>query len=170
MNEKITVKNKTNWFLALITTIGLLILLFLILIFLPLFSFKSSIALSILNYMYIAAIPIGFFILFLNIWLWNTFGETVCEISPEYVKITTKNKLFSKPRIYLKSQIQKFGILDLGIERTKYHIRLNYLFSKANQSITITTNQSEIRIIDWLTLDQAKSIIKKLELHQQGNA
>lgn len=112
--------------------------------------------------MYVAAIPIGFFILYLYIWLWNTFGKTVFEISPDYIKITTRNKLFSSPKTFLKSEIKKFGILDLGIERSRYHIRLNYLFSDANQSMTITTAQSEIKIIDWLTPEQAKRIVKKL--------
>lgn len=167
MIEKIIIKNKINWLLALIMPIALLILSFLIIVLLPLFSFKSSIVLSILNYLYSSAIPIGLYILFLYIWLWNTFGKTVFEISADCVKITTKNKLFSRPKTFLKSEIQKIGILDLGIQKTKYHVRLNYLLSNANQSITITTNQSEIRIIDWLTLEQAENLIKKLESNLQ---
>ncbi|WP_316788843.1 hypothetical protein [Pedobacter frigoris] len=167
MMEKITIKNKANWVLTLIIPIGLLILLFLIVVLLPLVSVESLTILSILNYLYNAAIPIGFFIFLLYVWLWNTFGKTVFEISSNGLKITTKNKLFSSPRIFLKDEIQKIGILDLGIERTKYYVRLNYLFSNANQSVTITTNQSVIRIVDWLTLEEAENITKKLELNLQ---
>lgn len=169
MIEKITIKNKINWLLAWIMPIALLILSFLIFVLLPLFSFKSSIVLSILNYLYSAVIPIGFFVLFLYIWLWSTFGKTVFEIFSDEIKITTKSKLFSRPKVFLKSEIQKIEILDLGIQKTKYYVRLNYLFSNANQSITIATNQSEIRVIDWLTLEQAENLKKKLELSCHRN-
>lgn len=64
MIEKITIKNKINWLLALIMPITLLILSFLIFVLLP-FSFKSSIVLSILNHLYSAVITIELFVLLL---------------------------------------------------------------------------------------------------------
>lgn len=167
--EKIEVKNKTNWLLALILPIPLLVLLLIIFVLLPLFSLKGSIILSILNYLYTAAIPAGFFMLFLYIWLWNTFGKTILEVSPNQIRVRTKNKLFSKSKTYFKSEIQKIGILDLSIERTRYHIRPNYLFSNTNQSVIITVNYFDIRIVDWLTIEAAQNMVKKIELTLNTN-
>lgn len=162
--EKIEVKNKTNWLLALILPIALLVLLVVIFVVFPLFSLQSSIIPSILNYFRYATIPAVFFILFLYVWLWNTFGKTILEVSPNQIRIRTKNKLFSKSKTYFKSEVQKIGILDLSIQKTKYFIRPNYLFSNTNQSVTITVNHFDIRILDWLTIEEARNIVKKIEL------
>ena len=170
MKEKIEVKNKTNWLLAIILPFALLILLVLILVLLPLFSFRHSVLISIFNYCYSACLPIVFFVFFLYVWLWNTFGKTVLEISSTEINVRQKNKLFSKPKIYLKSEIKDIGILDLSIEKTRYHIRPNYLFSSSNQSITITTAYDQKRIVDWLTPDQANDLLTNIKLAFKFNS
>lgn len=161
--KKIIVKNRTNWFLALILTISLIILLFMIVVILPLMTIQSTYFLSIACYLYSLILPLSFFIFFLYIWLWNTFGKTVLEIYSDRIVVSTKYKLFNKPKIYLKSEIQKIDILDLSIERTKYNFRLNYLFSNSNQSIVLFMNNETIRIIDWLQLHEAHKILEQIK-------
>lgn len=76
---------------------------------------KAVFPLSIFTYLISAVIPFGFFTFLLYVWLWNTFGKTVLEISPNKMCVRQKNKLFSKTKTYLKSEIQEVTILDLSI-------------------------------------------------------
>ena len=162
MTEIIAIKNKPNWIIALIFPFGLLILILIMVVLLPIFSVKGTYLLSALSYV-ISLIPfLGFFIFFLYIWLWNTFGKVILEISPEKIKVTNKNKLFNKPKEYLKSEIQKISIVDFGIEKTKYYTRLNNLFSNSNYSITIQKGGENIRIVDWLSNERANNILEKI--------
>ncbi|MDQ6469208.1 hypothetical protein RB619_01045 [Flavobacterium sp. LHD-80] len=162
MTEIITIKNKPNWIISIICPIALLALIFVIFILLPIVSVKSTYLFSALNYIQSVVPFLAFFILFFYIWLWNTFGKVILEISPEKIKVTTKNKLFNKPKEYRISEIEKISILDLGIEKTKYYIRLNYLFSNSNYSIIIQKGIQTIRIIDWLDIKNANNILEKI--------
>lgn len=161
MTEIITIKNKPNWFITIFLPFGLLILILIMFIFLPIASAQNTYLLSILRYIILLIPHLGFFILFLNIWLWNTFGKVILEISSEKIKVTNKNRLFSKPKEYQTSEIEKISILDLGIEKTKYYVRLNALFSKSHYSVVILKGSKNIRIIDWLDIERAKSILEK---------
>jgi len=162
MTETITIKNKPNWIIALFFPFVLLILCFMILIILPISSAENTYVLSALNYI-LSVIPfLGVFILVLYIWLWNTFGKVILEISPQKIKVISKNKLFAKPKEYINSEIKKISILDLGIEKTKFYTRLNYLFSKSHFSIIIQKDSQTIRIVDWLTIEYANSILEKI--------
>ncbi|MBB4803071.1 hypothetical protein HNP37_003146 [Flavobacterium nitrogenifigens] len=161
MAEIITIKNKPNWFLAIFLPFGLLILILIMFVFLPIASAQNTYLFSILRYITLLIPFLGFFIVFLKIWLWNTFGKVILEISSEKIKVTNKNCLFNKPKEYQVSEIEKLSILDLGIERTKFNVRLNYLFSKSNYSVIIVKGSKSIRIIDWLDIEQAKSILEK---------
>ena len=162
MTEIIAIKNKPNWIIALIFPFGLLILILIMLVLLPIVSVSDTYLLSALNYVFSLIPFLGFFILFLYIWLWNTFGKVILEISPEKIKVTNKNKLFNKPKEYLKSEIEKISIVDFGIEKTKYYTRLNYLFSNSNYSITIQKGGENIRIVDWLSNERANNILEKI--------
>ncbi|KAF2514738.1 hypothetical protein EYY60_03320 [Flavobacterium zhairuonense] len=164
MNEIITIKNKSNWIITIISSFALLILIFIMLIILPFASIEKTYLLSALSYIFSLIPFLGFFILFLYIWLWNTFGKVILEISPEKIKVTNKHKLFSKPHEYLKSEIEKISILDLGIEKTKYFTRINYLFSNSYYSIVIQKNGKTIRIVDWLNNERANNILQKMNL------
>jgi hypothetical protein len=168
MTEIITIKNKPNWIIAIMFPFGLLILIFIMLVILPFASVKSTYLFSILSYVFSLIPFLGFFILFLHIWLWNTFGKVILEISAENIRVTNKNKLFDKPKEYLKSEIQKISIVDFGIEKTKYYTRLNYLFSSSNYSIAIQKAGKNIRIVDWLNNERANSILEKL--NQKNNS
>lgn len=162
MSEIIIIKNKPHWIIALTFPFVLLVLIMIMLVFLPIFSASNTYLLSIINYIF-ALIPfLGFFILFLYIWLWNTFGRVIIEICPQKVKVTNKNKLFDKPKEYLRSEIEKISIVNFDIERTRYFIRLNYLFSNSHYSIAIKKGSHIIRIVDWLSNERAKDILKKL--------
>ena len=162
MTEIITIKNKHNWFITIFLPFGLLILILIMFVFLPIASAQNTYLLSILHYIILLIPYLGFFILFLNIWLWNTFGKVILEISSEKIKVTNKNRLFSKPKEYQTSEIEKISILNLGIERTKYYVRLNYLFSKSHYSIVIQKSSETIRIIDWLTIENANNILQRI--------
>ncbi|SCY25306.1 hypothetical protein SAMN02927916_1621 [Flavobacterium anhuiense] len=162
MTEIITIKNKPNCFIAIFLPFGLLILILIMFIILPITSAENTYLLSILHYIILLIPFLGFFIIFLNIWLWNTFGKVILEISVEKIKVTNKNRLFSKPKEYQVSEIEKISILNLGIERTKYCVRLNYLFSKSHYSIVIQKSSKTIRIIDWLTIENANNILEKI--------
>ncbi|WP_268849358.1 hypothetical protein [Flavobacterium aestivum] len=162
MIEIITIKNKPNWIIAIIFPFGLLILIFIMFVLLPFASVQNTYIFSALNYIFSLIPFLGFFIFILYIWLWNTFGKVILEISPEKIKVTNKNKLFNKPKEYLKSEIEKISILDLGIEKTKYYIRINYLFSNSNYSIIIQKGFKNIRIIDWLNNESANNILEKI--------
>ena len=162
MTEIIAIKNKPNWIIALIFPFGLLILILIMLVLLPIVSVSDTYLLSALNYVFSLIPFLGFFILFLYIWLWNTFGKVILEISPEKIKVTHKNKLFNKPKEYLKSEIEKISIVDYGIEKTKYYTRLNYSFSNSTYSITIQKGGENIRIVDWLSNERANNILEKI--------
>ncbi|KAF2333731.1 hypothetical protein [Flavobacterium daemonense] len=162
MNEIITIKNKPNWIITIILPFGLIILIFIMLVILPFTSIKNTYLLSALSYTFSLIPFLAIFILFLNIWLWNTFGKVILEISPEKIKVTNKNKLFNKPKEYLKSEIEKIFIFDFGIENTQYYTRMNYLFSNSNYSIIIQKAGKNIRIVDWLNNERAKSILEKI--------
>ncbi|MEN2416324.1 hypothetical protein [Flavobacterium mesophilum] len=162
MSEIITIKNKQNWIVAIILPFALFILLFIIVILLPINSTENTYLLSILHYFYNVGPFLAFFILFLYIWLWNTFGSVILEISPEKIKVTNKYKLFNKPQEFHRCEIEKISILDLGIEKTKYYTRLNYLFSKSYYSIVIQKDGKIIRIVDWLNHERANNILQKM--------
>jgi predicted membrane protein len=162
MTEIIAIKNKPNWIIALIFPFGLLILILIMLVLLPIVSVSDTYLLSVLSYVFSLIPFLGFFILFLYIWLWNTFGKVILEISPEKIKVTNKNKLFNKPKEYLKSEIEKISIVDFGIEKAKYYTRLNYSFSNSNYSITIQKGGENIRIVDWLSNERANNILEKI--------
>ncbi|OAZ05489.1 hypothetical protein [Flavobacterium succinicans] len=162
MTEIIAIKNKPNWVIALTFPFVLLLLILIMLAILPIVSVSNTYLLSALDYVFSLIPFLGFFILFLYVWLWNTFGKVILEISPEKIRVTNKNKLFNKPKEYLKSEIQKIGIVDFGVEQTRYYIRLNYLFSNSNYSITIQKGRETIRIVDWLSYEEAHSILEKI--------
>ena len=162
MPEIIIIKNKPNWIIALTFPFVLLVLIMIMLVFLPILSASNTYLLSIINYIF-ALIPfLVFFILFLYIWLWNTFGKVILEISPQKVKVTNKNKLFNKPKEYLRPEIEKISIVNFDIEKTRYFTRLNFLFSNSNYSITIKKGSHIIKIVDWLSHERAKDILEKL--------
>lgn len=117
MSTIIKIKNKTNWLLTIILGLGLLILSFIILIIIPLSSLQEESSFFILHYISFTAPFTVFFILFLYIWLWNTFGKTVLTIDPETIKIEYKNKLFASPKTYLKKDINQIEIKDFQVER-----------------------------------------------------
>ena len=162
MRKDITIKNQPNWLIAIILPFALLILIFIIVVILPLISFQKTWLITILKYL-LSAIPfVGFFLLFLYIWLWQTFGKTILKISSEKIEIRFKNKLFNKPKEYLKTEIEEVTILDLGIEKSEYYIRLNNLFSDSNYSIVIQKENENIRIADWLTKERAENILETI--------
>ncbi|MDQ6531813.1 hypothetical protein [Flavobacterium sp. LHD-85] len=162
MAETITIKNKPNWFIAIFLPFGLLILILIMFVILPIVSAENTYLLSILHYIILLIPFLGFFILFLNIWLWNTFGKVILEISSEKIKVINKNRLFNKSKEYQVFEIEKISILDLAIERTKYNMRLNCLFSKSHYSIVIQKSSKTKRIIDWLTFENANNILEKI--------
>lgn len=157
--------------MAIVLPFALCILAITIVLILPLFSLRQSYFLSIFTYLTSICVPLAFLMSLLHVWLWNTFGKTVLEISSTELRVRYKFKLFNKPKTYRKSEIKDIAILDLSIERTSLFTRRNYLFSNANQSIVVITNagSKKDRIIDWLTINKANELLIKikaiLEMH-----
>lgn len=160
--KTIKVKNKTNWFLTFILGLGLIMIFFIILFFLPLIAFQqSSLLLSIFFYVFSTIPFLAFFILFLYIWLWNTFGKTVLQFDDEKIIVIKKCKLFTSNKTYYRKDI-KIGIEDFKIEKTKYFTR-NNIFTSSTFSIVLHQNNKIIRIIDWQSLKKSEEILKTIQ-------
>lgn len=153
----IKVKNKTNWFLTIFSSIGLLILTFIIVLILPLISIRETYLLSAISYIALVIPFLAFYILFIYIWLWNTFGKTILKFDTEKIILIKKNKLFSKSKTYYRAKIQSINIEDFKIEKTQFNTRY-HIFSNSTFSVTFIYNNLTIRIIDWLTHEKAKEI------------
>jgi len=159
----IKIKNKTNWLLTIILGLGLFLLSFTILILIPLISIQEEGFFFFLNYISFTIPFIAFFILFLYIWLWNTFGKTVLTIDPETIKIEYKNKLFASPKTYLKKDINQIEIKDFQVERYKLSVRYHFSLSGSTYSVVFVHNGNEIRIIDWITETKASEIVNEIK-------
>lgn len=163
MSTIIKIKNKTNWLLTIILGLGLLILSFIILIIIPLSSLQEESSFFILHYISFTAPFTVFFILFLYIWLWNTFGKTVLTIDPETIKIEYKNKLFASPKTYLKKDINQIEIKDFQVERYKLGVRYHFSLSGSTYSVIFVHNGNETRLIDWITETKASEIVNEIK-------
>ncbi|MDN3691285.1 hypothetical protein QWZ06_02930 [Chryseobacterium tructae] len=163
MSAIIKVKNRTNWLVTFITTLALIILLFIILIVIPLGSAEKTYLLSALSYI-LNVIPfIAFFILFFYVWLWNTFGKVILNIEPDSITITYKNKLFTKPKTFDKQEITKIKTIDLRMEKYKFGVRYHFSWIGATSSVVLADRNGETRIVDWITEKEADEITDKIK-------
>ncbi|MFS4473977.1 hypothetical protein [Chryseobacterium sp. T20] len=97
MPATIEIKNRTNWAVTIILGLGLCILSLIILIIIPLVSIQAEGFFFIVNYISFATPFAAFFILFLYIWLWNTFGKTILIIEPEKITVRYKKNCLPVP-------------------------------------------------------------------------
>ncbi len=169
MTTIIECKNKTNLFFTFFGIISFSILFVIIFILAPLISFEENLFLSIIKYIFSIIPFVAFFILILKFWIWNIFGKTILEINENRIIIIQKNKLFNKPKIFYKDEIERFFIKNLKIEHTKYNTRYQFSLSGATNSIILKKNNSEIRIVDWLTEQKAQEILKEIEIQWNKN-
>lgn len=161
--KTIKVKNKTNWLVTVVFGLGLLLASFIILVFLPFSAFQEgSVLLSLFSYACNTVPFLAFFLLFLYFWLWNTFGKTVLEYDTEKIIVTKKYKLFSKPKTYYRTEIQKIDVEDFTIERTKYNARYHYSWSGSTFSVVFICNNLRVRIVDWITYEKANVIVTEI--------
>ncbi|RLJ34077.1 hypothetical protein CLU97_3570 [Chryseobacterium sp. 7] len=123
----IKIKNKTNWAVTIVLGLGLLMLSFIILIIIPLTSLQEQGFYAVLNFFSSVTPFAAFFILFLYFWLWNTFGKTILIIEPEQITVRYKNKLFTKPKIYLKKEIEQIMVKDFKVEKSKLGVRYRWV-------------------------------------------
>lgn len=165
--KKIIIKNKVNWLIALVLPVPITVLIVIILIIFPITiisnynssSFSNSL-ISIINYSVAFFIfPIAFLTVFLYLWLWNTLGKTILAVTKTEIRLSKKSKLFYKTKTYKISEIKKIYIENRDVETNGYSIRLNYLFSKSNQTIAIEYNDSKVRIFGWISKEEANKII-----------
>ncbi|MDQ1855643.1 hypothetical protein [Chryseobacterium sp. WLY505] len=159
----IEIKNRTNWAVAIILGLGLFILSLIILIIIPLFSIQAEGFFFIINYISFATPFAAFFILFLYIWLWNTFGKTIFSIEPEKITVRYKNKLFTSPRIYLKKEIDQILVKDFQVEKYKFGVRYHLSLSGSTYSVVFIQNGNEIRVINWITETKASEITDEIK-------
>lgn len=163
MSAIIQVKNRTNWLLTFITSLALILLLFIIIIIIPLGSIEKTYLLFILSYT-MKVIPFTvFFMLFLYLWLWNTLGKTLLHIEPDSITITYKNKLFTKPRTFLKQEVEKVQTVDCRIEKNKMGVRYHFSFTGATYSVVLFNKNEEKKIINWITEKEADDIADKIK-------
>ncbi|MBB6331835.1 putative membrane protein [Chryseobacterium sediminis] len=152
----IEIKNKTNWLVAFITSVGLLILFCIILIII--FTGLQSASFITLT------LPFGaFFIFILYIWLWNNFGKTVLTIDHKTLTVQYKNKLFTSPKTYLKEETDRIETKDFKIEKHQLGVRYHFSISGSTYSVILIQKDTEIRIVDWVTKDRADEIAGELK-------
>ncbi|WP_433625341.1 hypothetical protein [Chryseobacterium cucumeris] len=163
MSITIEVKNRTNWIVTIILGLGLFILSLIILIIIPLVSLQAEGVFFIVNYISFATPFTAFFILFLYIWLWNTFGKTIFIIEPEKITVRYKNKLFTSPRIYLKKEIDQILVKDFQVEKYKFGVRYHLSLSGSTYSVVFIQNGNEIRVINWITETKASEIVNEIK-------
>ncbi|PWN63306.1 hypothetical protein [Chryseobacterium oncorhynchi] len=159
----IEIKNRTNWVLTIAMSIGLMISFFIILIIILIGLLQSNDFIAVLNVLSMAGVVIGFFILFLYIWLWNTFGKTVFNIETNAITVSYKNKLFAKPKTFLKKEIKDIQAVDYSIESYKYGTRYHFSWTGATYSVVLITRDYEKRIISWITEDKAYEIVDEVK-------
>lgn len=163
MPVTIKIKNRTNWIVTIILGLGLFIISLIILIIIPLVSLQAEGVFFILNYISFVTPFAAFFILFLYIWLWNTFGKTILTVKPEQITVRYKNKLFASPKTYLKKEIDQIQVKDYQVEKYKFSIRYHFSLSGSTYSVIFIQNSNEIRIIDWITEIKACEIIDEIK-------
>lgn len=152
----IKIKNKTNWAVTIISGLGLLLLAFIILILNPFVSIQEE-------GLFFATPFIAFFILFLYIWLWNTFGKTILTIDPEKVTVRYKNKLFTKPKTYLKKETDQILVKDFQVEKYKFGVRYHFSLSGSTYSVVLIQKDIETRMVDWNTEAKAIAIANEIK-------
>ncbi|QBJ86710.1 hypothetical protein DDI74_10745 [Chryseobacterium gleum] len=163
MPVTIEIKNKTNWLLTIILGLGLFLLSFTILILIPLISIQEEGFFFFLNYISFIIPFIAFFILFLYIWLWNTFGKTILIIDPEKVTVRYKNKLFTKPKTYLKKETDQILVKDFQVEKYKFGVRYHFSLSGSTYSVVLIQKDTETRMVDWITETKAIAIANEIK-------
>lgn len=159
----IKIKNKTNWAVTIISGLGLLLLAFIILIIIPLSSLQEESSFFILHYISFATPFTVFFILFLYIWLWNTFGKTILIIEQEQITVRHKNKLFTSLKTYLKKEIDQIQVKNFQVEKYKLGVRYHFSLSGSTYSVIFVHNGNEIRLIDWITETKASEIVNEIK-------
>lgn len=158
MSATIEIKNRTNWFITFITTLALIIILFIILILIPLLSAEDTYLLSILSYIFKVAPFIAFFVLFLYIWLWNTFGKTIINIKADSLTVIHKNKLFKAPNTFLKQEIKDILTTDQRMEKYQWGVRYHFSWIGATYSVVLVDRNGEQKITNWITKEKADEI------------
>jgi len=159
----IKIKNKPNWAVTIVLGLGLLMLSFIILIIIPLTSLQEQGFYAVLNFFSSATPFAAFFILLLYFWLWNTFGKTMLTIEPEQITVRYKNKLFTKPRIYLKKEIDQVQVKDFQVEKYKFGTRYHFSLSGSTYSVVLIQSGNETRIVDWITETKAREIADEIK-------
>ena len=160
----IKIKNKTNWAVTIVLGLGLLMLSFIILIIIPLTSLQEQGFYAVLDFFSSVTPFAAFFILFLYFWLWNTFGKTILIIEPEQITVRYKNKLFTKPKIYLKKEIEQIMVKDFKVEKSKLGVRYHFSFDGSTYSVVFIQNRNETRIVDWITEAKASEIVDEIKI------
>ncbi|PTT34375.1 hypothetical protein DBR28_13660, partial [Chryseobacterium sp. HMWF028] len=96
-------------------------------------------------------------------WLWNTFGKTILTIEPEQITVRYKNKLFTKPKIYLKKEIDQVQVKDFQVEKYKFGTRYHFSLSGSTYSVVLIQSGNETRIVDWITETKASEIADEIK-------
>lgn len=151
------IKNKTNWLVAFVTSVGLLILFCIILIIVSIGFLQPAGFISFV-------LPFAaLFIFILYIWLWNNFGKTVLTIDDGNLTVQYKNKLFTSPKTYLKEEIDRIETKNFEVERHQLGVRYHFSISGSTYSVILIQKDSEIRIVDWITETKAGEIVDEIQ-------
>jgi hypothetical protein len=157
---ELKIPSDKNWFLVTAFTLFILIWLFVEIFIIPGFIF-SNIQNGLTSLLWVCGwTACGAFAI--RMWLWHTFGQTILSIQNNTLTIRKQNDIFSKQKHYDLDKIQDLHIQSRDIERTKYFVRPNHLFTDKTKTIAFIYEHKTTRAIDWLNMTDANYVFSKL--------
>lgn len=159
---ELIIPSDSNMFLVIVLTPFILIWMFVEFfvfpfIILPNFQYNSFILTFFCGWT-------GIGVVFNRLWLWHAIGRSKITIQNNSLTIRKQNDVFSKKKIFDINKIERLFIQNRDIERTKYNIRPNYLFTNKTNTVAFIYGQQTIRVVDWLNTTDANYVLKKLKI------
>ena len=160
-NLELNIPSDKNWFLVIVMTPFILIWLFVEVYVIPNFIFTNIQNILSSLFWFCGWTFIG--VIVIRMWLWHTIGQTKILVENNMLKIQKKNDIFSKEKKFELNKVENLHIQNRDIERTKFVIRPNYLFTDKTKTIAFRYRQKTIRAVDWLNITDAEYVVTKLK-------
>ena len=162
---EILIPSKRNWFLVI--GFSLFILIWFVVEAFVLMSFILYSTNNSFPFIWICGwTAAGIFAI--RMWLWHTVGKTSISVQNGRLTIWKQNDIFSKAKQFDLDKIQNLHILNRNIEKSAYYIRPNYLFTDETKSIAFEYENSTIRVVDWLNMNDANWVVSRLQPNISG--
>ena len=160
-NLELNIPSDKNWFLVIVMTPFILIWLFVEAYVIPNFIFTNIQNIFSSLFWFCGWTFIG--VIVIRMWLWHTIGQTKILVENNTLTIKKKNDIFSKEKNFELDKVGNLHIQNRDIERTKFFIRPNYLFTNKTKTIAFLYGQKTIRAVDWLNMTDANFVFTKLK-------